>query len=117
MTSILIVEDDHDTRVALRHMLEEAGYFVASAGHGAAALMMLDSITKPTLIVADVNMPIMNGNQLIEALKTHPDWKSIPVIQISAADSEPSPGAFAHAKKPIDAESFLRMIASSIGVD
>ncbi|MCU1282934.1 MAG: response regulator, partial [bacterium] len=63
---ILIVEDEHDARVLLRAVLEDAGYVVHSAANGRDAVELLSSVDpKPRLMIVDLNMPVMDGWQLM----------------------------------------------------
>lgn len=84
---ILIVEDDHDTRVALRHMFETLGLRVDTAANGIAALKLLKTL-KPNLILLDMMMPLMNGTEFLKAKNNHEDLKDIPVIVMSAYEDK-----------------------------
>lgn len=82
---ILIVDDGKTTRKILKLFLKELGFkecFVA--GDGVTALSLLEEAKKKDdpfeLILLDVNMPRMNGLELLAALKEHPLLKNIPVI-------------------------------------
>jgi CheY-like chemotaxis protein len=80
---IMLIEDDHEMRVKLRKRLEEVGYLVVSASDGAMALECLRNMTPPHVIVLDMNMAIMSGDQVLKAVKADARLTSIPVIQIS----------------------------------
>ncbi|HRE89449.1 MAG TPA: ATP-binding protein [Myxococcota bacterium] len=70
---VLLVEDEDTLRVMARRLLEQAGYSVEVAAHGAEALALLDaagpSFDGFDLIVTDVNMPVMDGAALIRTLR------------------------------------------------
>ena len=82
---VLLVEDDIETREILRQMLEKTGCSVTEAGNGRVALeRMADS--QPALILLDLMMPEMDGFQFVAELRKHEDWRSIPVVVITAKD-------------------------------
>jgi CheY-like chemotaxis protein len=81
---ILVVEDDPSLRAMLRAIFEGAGYEVAEAGHGKAALDMLRGPDLPDILTTDLMMPIMGGNELIRRLRAEPRTASIPIVVVSA---------------------------------
>src|SRR4051812_22929607 len=108
--TILVIEDDHETRVAVRECLEAEGHFVVSAAHGAAALTILDEMTAPDLILLDINMPIMNGDQFLASLQRRPELARIPVVQMSAAHSPKRDGTCEALFKPLEIRRLLQII-------
>src|SRR5579883_249380 len=83
--SVLIVDDDASARDVLRRTLEGAGWTVAEAGSGRAALAQVAS-APPALILLDLLMPEMDGFELLAALRAHDEWRSIPVVVLTAKD-------------------------------
>lgn len=81
----LVVEDDEPTRDLLRRMLEKDGWEVQEAGNGVIALECVAS-RKPALILLDLMMPEMDGFEFLAEMRQHPEWKSIPVVVITAKD-------------------------------
>lgn len=81
--SILIVDDDKDTRTIIRTILAAKGYHTLEASNGPEALTLLEDIT-PSLILLDIMMPEMSGYDVVTRLKMHPDTQSIPIILLSA---------------------------------
>lgn len=71
-TTILIVDDDEGVRETLRFLLEDAGYFVAEAKNGVEALDVLRASREPMIVLLDVKMPVLNGEQLLEAAVMDP---------------------------------------------
>ena len=65
MSKILVVEDDPSLRTMLRLIFEKAGYEVAEAAHGKAALELLDGPDLPDIVTTDLMMPVMGGNEFI----------------------------------------------------
>ncbi len=110
--TVLVIEDDHETRVAIRNCLELAGYYVMSAIDGAKALELLGHISRPSAILLDLNMPIMNGEEFLRATKLHPDYKNIPVIQLSAETDIGLPGVHSAIGKPVDIKHLLKVLKS-----
>ena len=84
---ILVVDDDPDTRSMVRTILENSSFRVAEAENGRVALDRIEELT-PALILLDINMPEMNGYDVVIHLKQKPDTQNIPVIMLTAK-SEP----------------------------
>ncbi len=68
-----------------RRILEQAGWSVVEAENGRAALDRLVSI-RPGVILLDLMMPEMDGFEFVEELRKRPEWKSIPVVVVTAKD-------------------------------
>ena len=83
MFSILIVDDEPDNFDVIETFLSDQSYQLHYAASGTAALESLD-IVKPDLILLDVMMPEMDGIEVCRRVKAHPEWKSIPVIIVTA---------------------------------
>jgi CheY-like chemotaxis protein len=63
-------------------VLERAGYEIAEAGHGVAALESIGT-RRPDLIIADMTMPVMSGVELVDRIRTNPSTVSIPIVLLS----------------------------------
>jgi CheY-like chemotaxis protein len=112
---ILVVDDDEDIRESLIAYLEDNGYQPIGAVNGRHALDLLsDPNLRPSLIVLDLMMPVMDGRAFREAQLRSPLLSSIPVILISAYHSAvelaKNLGIEACLPKPIDPKVFLRVI-------
>jgi DNA-binding NarL/FixJ family response regulator len=81
--TILVAEDDSATRLAISDYLSTLGYSVVVADNGTDALAMLDK-WQPHLLVTDINMPSMDGYQLVQRLRQQPDLRLMPVVFLSA---------------------------------
>ena len=83
---VLIVDDDKDIRESFAHVLGDRGYDVVQAQHGQAALEYLATQLLPALIVLDLMMPVMSGEEFRRAQLADPRLASIPVVVMSAAE-------------------------------
>lgn len=82
---ILVIDDDPGNREMLKRRLEKQGYKVEVAENGRDALTSLENVHKD-LILLDLNMPGMNGQEVLKQLKNDVRLRHIPVIMLSAAD-------------------------------
>ncbi len=105
--SILIVDDDPLNRLLVQTCLEDQGFQVAEATNGQEALDMLGTFTYDVILL-DLEMPVMNGFEVLNRVKADPQLRHIPVIVISALDEMQSVlrciemGAADHLPKPFD---------------
>ncbi len=84
----ILVVDDHPANLQiLGSLMGHLGYDIVPAADGATALKRV-ALRRPDLILLDLLMPGMSGCEVCQHLKTHPDWKDIPVIFLSAADDK-----------------------------
>lgn len=84
--SILIVEDDTDQREILKLVFTKEGFDVSTAENGQEALDFLKT-KSVQVILSDIMMPIMNGLQLVRALKNSEQLKNIPVLMLTASSN------------------------------
>ncbi|NTJ63079.1 response regulator [Agrobacterium rhizogenes] len=84
MPLIVIAEDEFLIADVLALMLEDAGYEVASAPHGRAALALVQD-KKPSLVVTDFMMPLMTGLELAQTMRANKELVHIPIILVSGA--------------------------------
>lgn len=82
---LLVVDDNRVNRLLLAHGLEADGHSVASAEDGLEAMEMIRA-DPFDLVLLDIEMPGMNGFEVLEALLNDPDLREIPVIMTSASD-------------------------------
>ena len=112
--SILIVEDDSDLREALSEVLRDEGYTVEMAADGREALDHLRRQSRPSLILLDLTMPVMNGWQFRDEQRQDPDLSGIPVVVLSASDRLAEQmgalGISDYVRKPIELSRLLRLI-------
>lgn len=81
--TVLVADDHMDTRVILRHYLEAMGHRVVEASDGAEALDVLRSV-RPDALVLDIQMPVMDGIQVMRVIRADPDLARLPVLALSA---------------------------------
>jgi signal transduction histidine kinase/CheY-like chemotaxis protein len=82
-STILIVEDDPDTRTLLKRYLEREGLHVAEAENGRIGLEKMAELN-PSMVLLDLMMPEMDGFEFVEEYRKHPDWLEIPVVVLTA---------------------------------
>lgn len=88
--SVLVIEDDPVQRDVLRTVIEEAGFSVLMAGNGREGLDLLLAVRpEPLVVVLDLQMPVMDGWQLIAIMRSYRRMSVIPVIAISATEVLP----------------------------
>jgi len=79
---IMTVDDSLSMRLMVRLSLEEVGFDVTEAVDGVDALEKLND-SKCELVIADLNMPNMNGIELIRKLREHPDYRFTPILMLT----------------------------------
>lgn len=82
---ILIVDDDAVLLESIADLLLLSDFEVLTASNGAEALQILQS-QRPDCVISDVMMPELDGYGLLEAIRNHERWSTIPVILITAYD-------------------------------
>ena len=110
--SVLVVDDDPDTRALVRMILAIEGYAVAEAPDGAAALDLARR-QRADLILLDLWMPGLDGRAFARAYHRLPGPRSPLVVMTAAVDQlrdTPAPGAAAYLAKPFDVEQLLRVV-------
>jgi CheY-like chemotaxis protein len=106
--TIVLVEDDDGIRETMASLLEDEGFRVVQAANGEEGLAGLRSTADACLVLLDLWMPVMNGWQMLEAMRDDPALQRVPVLVISAAgDLTPPEGASAFLRKPIRLETLL----------
>ena len=106
--TILIIEDNHDLRVCLRQHLESDGYKVLSATNGKDALEILETGFIPGVIVVDLKMPMMSGEEFLSWKKKKATLNDIRTVVISGQyPTDPGFDNVAqYIPKPIDWDAF-----------
>ena len=111
---VLVVEDDPSTREVICHVLERETYRVTTADNGREALRLLQSEEHPCVILLDLFMPVLNGDEVCAELMKDPHLSKIPVIMISAQGSleeeRETPNIVAFFRKPFPFLRLLKMV-------
>jgi len=82
---VLVVDDDAATRAMTRNILEKEGWRVSEAENGRLALACMER-ERPRLILLDLMMPEMDGFEFADRVRRHPEWRSIPIVVVTARD-------------------------------
>jgi CheY-like chemotaxis protein len=103
---ILVVDDSDDTREMMAKLLEIEAFMVVTAEDGSAGLTVA-AAELPDLIITDVNMPNLNGIEMIRQLRKRPGFDSVPIMAITAygnraANEALEAGADRTATKPVE---------------
>lgn len=83
-THVLVVEDEDDLRSALVELLSIWGYRVSAAADGREALDRLRTGQDPLVILLDLQMPVMTGDELLDEVTRHPPKRPFRVVVLSA---------------------------------
>jgi CheY-like chemotaxis protein len=113
---ILVVDDDADFRSGIRIALEMKGYQVEESANGQEALEKLTA-RPPLLVLLDLQMPVMNGRELLQRLRGAPETKEIAVVIISGFGFEWEAelmGAQGYIGKPFEARELEKTIAEML---
>jgi CheY-like chemotaxis protein len=117
MPAILVVDDDPDMRSLVAKHLTGAGYEVSLADGAPAALESIRH-RAPDLIVMDINMPDMSGNELAEALDEDASVPRMPVIYLTGLRPDAELGArtlgYPVLTKPLVAKDLLALVAQQL---
>jgi len=113
--TVLVVDDDMEIRETLAGVLDEEGYAVATAVHGREALDQIHAGLRPSLIVLDLMMPVMDGWQFLEERAKDEQLRQVPVVIVSATpDNLQPPDTCAFVRKPMRLDDLLDVIAREV---
>jgi CheY-like chemotaxis protein len=104
---ILVVDDDDAIRDSLTFVLEDEGYRVHTAADGRDALAVLARIPCPALALVDLRMPVMDGVELIAAMRGDARLATVPILVLSAASTIAVPAGIPTLPKPSSVERIL----------
>ncbi|MEV4639888.1 ATP-binding protein [Actinoplanes sp. NPDC049548] len=119
MATVLVAEDDPDHQRLIAGVIRREGHDVMVAGDGRAALLAT-AHRRPDLVVADVDMPEMDGLQLCRALRADPDLADVPIVLVTAfslpGDTRLSEaGATAVIRKPFTLQELGKALSPHLG--
>ena len=123
---ILVVDDDPDTSLYLRSLLEDHGYEVETAADGESAWAAAARFD-PHLLTLDVMMPGRSGLDLLVRLRSDDRWAVIPLVMLTGNDAVVEDGGASYLRshgvqrgpdavlnKPLETTSFLQTIAALV---
>ncbi len=116
---MLIVEDEAPARLLLRRTFEKYGFQVETAEDGLDCLRKLEDF-KADIILTDMMMPVLDGLELIKAIRRYQETKSIPIIAITAKTDAMSmieginAGATGYVNKPFKAEELFKKVQNCL---
>ncbi|NLE65432.1 MAG: response regulator [Elusimicrobia bacterium] len=118
---VLIVDDERALHAMLKPILCSHGFETISAMTGEEGLAMARDVC-PDIIILDVIMPTMKGREVCRCLKSDPATAKIPVVFLTAKDSEDDvraemqAGAVAHITKPINPGVLVKTLKGVLGI-
>jgi signal transduction histidine kinase len=116
---VMIVDDDEDVRIGMAGLLEKRGYDVVTATDGLDALRQLRAGLRPSLILLDYSMPVMNGEQFCEEVASSPSLAGIPIVLVTGETADAVRLAEKHATalltKPVPPQKLLEALQSVCG--
>jgi two-component system chemotaxis response regulator CheY len=116
MATILAVDDSISIRQMIKVVLGPAGHTVIEAGDGAEGIAKAKS-SAPNLVITDLNMPVMNGLDMIKNLRTLPALTGVPILFLSTESEEgikqqaKAAGATGWITKPFKPEQLLAVVS------
>jgi DNA-binding response OmpR family regulator len=117
---VLIADDEPNIVASLEFLMEQAGYEVKLAANGQEALDLVASFC-PDLVLLDVMMPVKNGYEVCQILKSDPATRAVKVVMLSAKgrDVEVAKGlelgADAYVTKPFSTRDLVAQIRDLLG--
>jgi CheY-like chemotaxis protein len=105
--TVLVVEDNEDSRLAMRLALEAFGYRVFEAGNGEEAVEVAWR-TCPNIILMDLSLPVLDGLTATRRIREDPQMKDVPIVAVTAHHESQfrtnalAAGCNAYTTKPID---------------
>jgi CheY-like chemotaxis protein len=111
MKNILIIEDDESIRAMIASVLEIEGYSVSAAPNGKNAIDIIGKGPTPDIILLDMMMPVMNGWDFLDFIRSNAVTARIPIIVVSAySEIAKSVKPQAVVPKPVQLKSLLGAI-------
>jgi two-component system chemotaxis response regulator CheY len=111
---VLVVDDSSTVRTQVATALKQAGFLIVEAADGQEGLATVDSNRDIAMVVCDVNMPNMNGLEMVEKVKSKPENKALPILMLTT-EGQPSmikrakeAGASGWIVKPFDANQLVQ---------
>lgn len=113
VAKVLLVDDDFQVRGLLEAILTREGFDVVSAPNGAEALRRLPESEPPCVVLLDMMMPVMGGDEFLARVRQEPAWCAIPIVVMSSSAPQPHPlpeGVKGWFAKPFGLEELLATV-------
>lgn len=116
MKTICIVDDSTTILMSLKEILDKSGFKVETAGNGKEAMDKFQTGLTPNLVITDINMPLMDGIELIKQARKLPGFKFIPILALTTVsqqqkrDEAKTAGATGWIVKPVSGQDLLKVI-------
>jgi CheY-like chemotaxis protein len=107
---VLTVDDDPDLLEVTSFVIEQEGVAVETARNGEEALALLRAGKRPSLVLLDLMMPVMNGWEFLNEVAKDPPLRQIPIVVLTAAKHLQVAGAVEVLSKPMDLAALLRVV-------
>ena len=119
--TVLMIDDESNSRKVVKLLLEREGFRVITAANGEEGLI-LAKVEQPHVILLDVMMPKMNGYEALKRLREDEDTQRIPVIMVTARGTEHDIatsfrlGAVFHIEKPYETKDLLQKLTVALSL-
>jgi len=115
---VLVIEDQRDSREMLEVVLRQQGYKVITAEDGMAGLGLAKK-EKPDAIITNINMPNLDGTEMIKQVRQIPELQQVPIVVLSAVTTgDPEAlinvGATIVTSKPVELKFFLETLQKAL---
>jgi two-component system chemotaxis response regulator CheY len=112
--TVLVVDDSSTVRQQVSLALSQAGFSIVEAADGREGLAAIASNRSIAMVVCDVNMPVLNGLEMVEQVKSKPENRALPILMLTT-EGQPSmikrardAGAVGWIVKPFDANQLVQ---------
>lgn len=119
--TIMVVDDSASVRQMVSFTIKNCGYTVVEAQDGQDAYTKMSSTGQVSMIITDLNMPNMDGIELIKKVRLHPSYKFVPIIMLTTESQETrkvegkQAGATGWIIKPFKPEQLMAVVKKVIG--
>lgn len=114
---VLVVEDEHANATLLALIVERCGLKVEVARDGVEALAMMRQ-SKPDLVLLDLILPVMRGEEVLDAMGADPVLREVPVLVITTmgGHGDPDECPLPHIRKPFRTPEVRRLVLEALGL-
>jgi two-component system, chemotaxis family, chemotaxis protein CheY len=120
MGKILVVDDSDVVRIELKAMLESKGHTVIEAANGAEGLAVAIANPDISLMISDVNMPVMDGVTMCKQVKERAEFAKLPIFMLTTESGTDlkaqgkAAGVMLWVVKPPNPEKFMDVVAKVV---